>query len=198
MVIMPLMSFSCREIAQNTSDKAHEGVSEILSYHPLFKTNEFRCLPLLYLATPTILHGLLSNTISLFIQRMAQRIFPDRTPPDLENPFSSTLRGLWLNYFSLCLTDILLFPLETVLFRLYCQGMPALVDNVQTGTDTVFISSYYSGFMDCVSGVWASEGFLGFFRGFSSLLIRYSIHGALLFVVWRTVHTLNNRFKFNR
>ena len=98
-----------------------------------------------------------------------------------------------MDYLSLLLTDVLLYPLETVLVRLYCQGMPALVDNIQNGLEGSFVSSYYRGVIDCVTGIWDSEGPLGFFKGFSSLLIRYSIHGMVLLLLWRTAQTLETR-----
>lgn len=100
-----------------------------------------------------------------------------------------------MDFFCRFLTEVTLYPLQTVLVRLYCQGMPALVDNVQTGSDTVFISSYYGGFVDCVTGILDTEGPLGFFKGFSSLLVRYSLYGLVLLFIWRTVHILDRKWK---
>ena len=71
--------------------------------------------------------------------------------------------------------------------------MPVLVDNVQTGTDVVFISTYYSGFMDSVFGIWDTEGPWGFYKGFSSLLLRYLVHGTVLLVLWRTIVAVKTR-----
>ena len=97
-------------------------------------------------------------------------------------------------YCSSFIGDVLLYPLQTVLVRLYCQGMPVLVDNIQTGTDVVFISTYYSGFVDSVYGIWDTEGPWGFYKGFSSLLLRYVVHGTLLLVLWRTVVAIQAKF----
>ena len=98
-----------------------------------------------------------------------------------------------MDFLSLFVTDTLLYPLETVVVRLHCQGMPALVDNIQSGMEGSFVSSYYRGVVDCVTGVWDSEGPLGFFKGFSSLLIRFSIHGLVLVLLWRTAQALESR-----
>ena len=85
------------------------------------------------------------------------------------------------------MSDCVLYPLETVLVRLYCQGMPVLVDNVQTGRDVMFISTYYTGVVNCVTEIWGAEGVWGFYKGFSSLLLRYAVHGVVLVVLWRIV-----------
>ena len=71
--------------------------------------------------------------------------------------------------------------------------MPGLVDNVQTGSDVMFISTYYSGVVHCVREIWGTEGVWGFYKGFSSLLLRYAVHGALLVVLWRVVMFVVNR-----
>ena len=160
---------------------------------PLFRMDAFRSVPYLTLTTPTILHGVLFSITSHITHKTLQRLFPNRTPRN--NILSSTVRALTLDYISFFLTDILLYPLETVLVRLYCQGMPALVENVENGVDTAFIGSYYNGFIDCASGILDSEGPLGFFKGFSSLLIRYAVHGGILIVLWRTMQALDNRLK---
>ena len=97
------------------------------------------------------------------------------------------MTSLWMAYFSALLSEVLLYPLKTVLVRLYCQGMPILVDDVQTGVDIVFISTYYSGFADSVFGIWDTEGPWGFYKGFSSLLLQYIVHGGFLLILWRTV-----------
>ena len=109
-------------------------------------------MPYLYLITPTILHGLAVEVIAHLSMTLLQKLLPNRTQTQQQQDvLSYTMRALWTAYFSSFLGDVLLYPLKTVLVRLYCQGMPVLVDNVQTGTDVVFISTYYSGFMDSSS-----------------------------------------------
>lgn len=79
--------------------------------------------------------------------------------------------------------------------RLYCQGMPALVDNIQNGVEVMYVSSYNGGVVDCARGILDSEGPLGFFKGVSSLLIKYAVYGLILTVLWRTAASLDNRLK---
>ena len=151
-------------------------------------------MPYLYLVTPTILHGLAAEVISNLSITLLQKLLPNRTQSqEQQDVLSYTMRALWVAYFSSLLTDAILYPLITVLVRLYCQGMPVLVDNVQTGTDVVFISTYYSGFVDSVFGIWDTEGPWGFYKGFSSLLLQYIVHGGLLLILWRTIVAIKTK-----
>ena len=151
-------------------------------------------MPYLYLIVPTILHGCATEVIAHLSMSLLQKLLPNRTQSqEQRDVLSHTMRALWVAYFSSLLGDVVLYPLKTVLVRLYCQGMPVLVDNVQTGTDVVFISTYYSGFIDSVYGIWDTEGPWGFYKGFSSLLLRYLVHGTLLLVLWRTVAAIRTK-----
>ena len=205
---MPLLSYTYMEMVQSTRDKLQESLRDTLTDHSLFRQDELRRLPYITLAMPTVLYGLSSAALHTTISYIIQRFLPahssassstvsvtSRSSPEVPNPLSSALKSLWLDYFSRFLTAATLYPLQTVLVRLYCQGMPALVDDVQTGTDTAFISSYYKGFVDCVTGIWDTEGFFGFFKGFSSLLVQYSIYGLVLLFIWRTVNILDKKSK---
>jgi len=205
---MPLLSYVYLEMVQSTRDKVQESVWETLTHHSFFRQDELRRLPYLTLATPTVLYGLsstgLHRTINFFIQRFLP-VSPSSSsssvsssssfPSDGPSPLALAMRGMWLDYISSFMTTMTLYPLQTVLVRLYCQGMPALVDNVQTGTDTVFISSYYKGFMDCVTGIWDTEGIFGFFKGFSALLVQYTVYGLVLLLLWRTVVFVDKKYR---
>lgn len=151
-------------------------------------------MPYLCLIVPTILHGLATEVIGQLSMSLLQKLLPNRTrAQEQRDVLSHMMRALWVAYFSSLLSDVLLYPLKTVLVRLYCQGMPVLVDNVQTGTDVVFISTYYSGFIDSVYGIWDTEGLWGFYKGFSSQFLRYLVHGTLLLVLWRTVVAIRTK-----
>ena len=195
---MPLLSFKYLEVAQTTSDKANGDIVVDMLDRPFLREDRLRRIPFLLLATPTLLHGLLSGVLSHFFRTLFKWALQrrSRTSPDgtQTSVCTSAISALCVDYFSLLFTDVLLYPLETVMVRLYCQGMPALVDNIQNGTGFTYVATYYTGVLDCVLGVWETEGALGFFKGFSSLLIRYSIHGLLLVLLWRTALALDNRF----
>ena len=194
---MPLLSFKYLEIAQTTTDKpSGDFVTEMFD-RPFFREDQFRRLPFLHLATPTLLHGLLSGALTYVFHKSFGWVIRRRSktcPLSQSDVYTSAVAALWVDFFSLLFTDVLLHPLRTVLIRLYCQGMPALADNIQNGTDVSYVPTYYTGMLNCISGVWETEGALGFFKGFSSLLIRYSVHGLVLVVLWRTAYALEDRF----
>ena len=180
---------------QTTTDKVFNNLFEIIRERPFFSIDKFRRIPYLYLIGPTLFHGVTADILTHFSHSLLQKLLPHRTTEetDQRDAITVAIKALWSSYFSSFLTDVFLYPLETVMVRLYCQGMPVLVDNIQTGSDVVFISTYYSGFVDCVSVIWESEGVGGFYKGFSSLLIRYVIHGMILLLLWRTAQAIKSR-----
>ena len=176
---------------QNTTRKVYSGgLLEVITDRPLLYVDKNSRLPYLHLVGPTILHGFTVELVSRVTRRLVHKCLPHRTDRDV---LSVTVRSLWTAYLGSFLADVILFPLETVVVRLYCQGMPVLVDNIQTGLDIAFIRTYYRGLVDCIGGIWESEGVWGFYKGFSALLLRYALHGALLLVLWRIAHSLKSR-----
>ena len=166
------------------------GLLEVIRDRPLFSVDHTHRIPFLHLAGPTIVHGFTVDFVSVVTQMLVEKVFGNRAGNDV---LSVTMRGLWTAYLGSLLADIVLYPFQTVLVRLYCQGMPVLVDNVQTGLDIAFITTYYHGYRDCIGGIWETEGFCGFYKGFSALLWRYVLHGLVLLLLWRVVHYVNSR-----
>lgn len=102
------------------------------------------------------------------------------------------MHRLSTTYISSFLVDSLLYPMGTVVARLHCQGLPILVNNVDTGSGVQYVTTYYTGTVDCVQGVWIAEGFSGFYKGFSAVLLQYAVYGALLMVMWKGVRYLDS------
>lgn len=163
---------------------------------PLFSVDESHRLPFILLAGPTILHGFAVDGVALLAGRVAQRMLRQSAHSE-RDALSAAVRELWVAYTASFLTEAVLYPLETVIVRLHCQGMPVLVDDVRTGLDIAFIRTYCRGFVDCISGILDSEGPWGFYKGFSSLLLRYALHGLLLVLLWRMAQ-YSKRSKVNR
>ena len=153
-------------------------------------------MPYLFLIGPTIFHGFVVDLIFSLDQRLISRVFSRRTSPD--DTLGVVVRGLWVAYFSSFLSETLLYPVETVMTRLVYQGMPVLVDDVQTGLNIRLVTSFYRGFVSCVTGIWEAEGVFGFFRGYSSLLVRYIIHGSVLLVLWRVERAATAKLRATR
>ncbi|XP_059157100.1 mitochondrial outer membrane protein SLC25A46-like [Physella acuta] len=78
------------------------------------------------------------------------------------------------------LADMITYPLETVLHRLYVQGTRTIIDNTDNGLGVVPINTRYDGFIDCFRSIVAEEGLHGLYRGFGALVLQYSIHAIIL------------------
>ncbi len=176
--------------SQNTVGGGLHTQSQFTLQRPLHTMDQYRRIPYLYLLPPSLLHEVTTDTLTHLTGSLVAR---HQTPAN--DAVTVALNSLWSSYLSSFVSESVLYPLETVLVRLYCQGMPGLVDNVQSGSDVMFISTYYSGVLNCVREIWGAEGLWGFYKGFSSLLLRYAVHGALLVLLWRTVVFAGNRSK---
>jgi len=98
-----------------------------------------------------------------------QRTLFDDFFPDLFAAFASNL-----------LADAILFPLETVVHRLYLQGTRTLVDNLDSGTGVISITTRYEGFVDCFRSIVREEGFGGLYKAFGALMLQYALHMLVL------------------
>jgi solute carrier family 25 protein 46 len=78
------------------------------------------------------------------------------------------------------LADTLLYPLETILHRLYLQGTRTIIDNTDTGLEVVPIITRYEGVLDCYTTLVSEEGFAALYKGFGALILQYALHMAIL------------------
>lgn len=90
---------------------------------------------------------------------------------------------------NLC-ADVLLFPLETVLHRLHVQGTRTIIDNTDLGFEVLPINSQYEGMRDCINAIRREEGPLGFYKGFGTIVIQYSLHATVLQITKMIYSTL--------
>ncbi|KAL5004222.1 hypothetical protein ScPMuIL_017678 [Solemya velum] len=78
------------------------------------------------------------------------------------------------------LADVMLFPAETVLHRLYLQGTRTIIDNTDTGLGVIPINTNYEGVLDCFKSIIMEEGLGGLYKGFGALVLQYAVHASLL------------------
>ncbi|CDW54532.1 Solute carrier family 25 member 46 [Trichuris trichiura] len=127
-----------------------------------------------YLALPSVLHRL-SNYLmfneALFSHAMLRRYRSkfDKFFPEVFTAFTSNL-----------LAEAILYPVGTVVYRLYLQGSRVIIDNMDNGTSVVPINTCYQGVIDCVRTIYDQEGVKGFYKGFGALVLQYMIHLALV------------------
>lgn len=75
--------------------------------------------------------------------------------------------------------------MRTVMLRLHIQGVPVLVENIETGSGVQYVTTFYSGPIDCIQGIWEAEGIAGFYKGMSAVILQHVLHGLLLVILWR-------------
>ncbi|XP_070543386.1 mitochondrial outer membrane protein SLC25A46-like [Ptychodera flava] len=195
-VSMPFFSASLIETVQSdiasekpgVLDCVKEGFSRLLGWG---MPQTRRLLPMWTLVVPTVLHGLLHYILSSVVQQIALFILNHRyqkrvagLPRDEQPPPKTMVEAyypqLFASFLSHLVTDIVLYPLETVLHRLHIQGTRTIIDNTDFGTEVVPIDTRYEGLQDCFESIQSQEGRLGFFKGFGALILQYALHLAIL------------------
>lgn len=146
-----------------------------------------RLLPLFSLIFPTVLHGVLHYIISSIIQKVVLLILKRKTyghPAESTSPVQSMLDAyfpeLIANFAASLCSDVILYPLETVLHRLHIQGTRTIIDNTDLGYEVLPINTQYEGMRDCINTIKQEEGMLGFYKGFGAVIIQYTLHAAVL------------------
>lgn len=193
----PFLASSCIETIQAdvSSDKPgpfdfiREGLGRLMGWGMPQTT---RLLPIYTLVLPTAVMGVSqyiiiqvarATMLSTFRQRK-QEMRDKSTSVDgkeqEESLYNKYFPEMMANFAGNLLADILLFPLETVLHRLYAQGTRTIIDNLDTGVDVIPISTNYEGFFDCFRSILMEEGISGLYRGFGALILQYALQAGLL------------------
>jgi solute carrier family 25, member 46 len=81
---------------------------------------------------------------------------------------------------SMCAADIVFYPLETVIHRLHLQGTRTIIDNLDTGRSVTPLLTGYSSAADCYRTIISTEGPLGLYKGFGSLVLQFAVHFMVL------------------
>lgn len=76
---------------------------------------------------------------------------------------------------SVFIADIICYPLETVLHRLYIQGTRTLIDNLDSGAEALVPAGRYSGIFDCFSSIIRKEGVTALFSGIGAIFLQYML-----------------------
>lgn len=87
---------------------------------------------------------------------------------------------MFSNLFSLVTSEILFYPLETILHRIQLQGTRTIIDNLDSGYSVVPILTSYEGAIDCYRTTIATEGVAGLYKGFGAMILQFGAHLALI------------------
>lgn len=76
----------------------------------------------------------------------------------------------------MCTSDVLFYPLETVIHRLHLQGTRTIIDDLDTGRSVTPLLTGYSGATDCYRTIISTEGPLGLYKGFGALILQFGVY----------------------
>ncbi|KAK0057675.1 solute carrier family 25 member 46 [Biomphalaria pfeifferi] len=193
-VMTPFYAASLVETIQSDIASERPGVFDILleaasRIHTWGAPPTSRQIALWHLALPTVIFRLshyIVNSIAQFTVTSAMHLEQQeireqpgevgREPSAYETYFPDLLA----TFTGGLLADMITYPLETVLHRLYVQGTRTIIDNTDTGLDVIPINTRYEGFLDCFTSIVSEEGLQGLYRGFGALVIQYLIHALIL------------------
>lgn len=82
---------------------------------------------------------------------------------------------LMSNLLSSLITDILIYPMETVICRLHLQGTRTIIDDTDKGIGVVPLCTNYEDVFDCFDTIVRDEGPSGFYKGFGALIVQYTL-----------------------
>jgi solute carrier family 25 protein 46 len=144
-----------------------------------------RLLPLWALIPPTLLHGLVHYIITsslqhLILKRHKKANQGESVTPQPQSMMEAYFPELMASLTGTVLTEILLYPLETVMYRLHLQGTRTMIDDTDNGYAVVSLCTNYDGFLDCFSRIKTEEGLTGFYKGFGALLLQYFVQFLVL------------------
>lgn len=77
---------------------------------------------------------------------------------------------------SLMSTEILFYPIETILHRIQLQGTRTIIDNLDSGYSVVPILTSYEGAADCCRSTIATEGISGLYKGLTAHSFSFPLH----------------------
>jgi len=140
-------------------------------------------ISIFYLAMPTAIyhtsHYVLTEISFNVIYGLARRRM-QRKPARDRTIFDEYFPSLFARFTSHIFADAMLYPIETVLHRLYIQGTRTLIDNLDSGLSAVSIDAKYAGFVHCFRSIIHKEGFFALYNGIGAVAMQYLLHFFIL------------------
>ncbi|CAJ0575428.1 unnamed protein product, partial [Mesorhabditis spiculigera] len=141
-----------------------------------------RRFSILHLALPTVAfrtsHYLVQTGLYHYLFNIARR-YVNRKPESERTKFHEYVPQIFAQMTSSVCTDMILFPFETILHRMYIQGTRTLIDNLDSGLSAASITIKYSGFFDCLRQTVEREGFWALYAGAGALFLEYMLQSTL-------------------
>lgn len=191
-LLTPFYCSSLIEIVQSDIASEKPGVLDCLKegIQRLFRwgtPHSTRLLPVWQLVLPTTMYSLAIYVMSSIVQSTFQWFLAMKLrnqQKDLDEFWQSSSSKYFSNlsalHFGSMVANIVLFPAETVLNRLYLQGTRTIIDNLDSGMSVLPVITKYEGFVDCFNTIVAEEGAAGLYKGFGALIIEYTLLALIL------------------
>uniref|UniRef100_T1JQR3 Solute carrier family 25 member 46 n=1 Tax=Tetranychus urticae TaxID=32264 RepID=T1JQR3_TETUR len=164
----PFLCANSIEIVQSTIASETPGVfdclKEGLARFTHWNSTGTRLLPFWVLCIPTAGYYILHYQISSCMIGICCALGKTRTDSNSYRASISRLIGLFA-------ADVILYPLDTVIQRLYLQGTRTIIDNIDTGNTVLPVISAYEGVKECFQTIVKEETTLGLYKGFGALIL---------------------------
>ena len=144
-----------------------------------------RLLPMYFLLVPTLLHGMVHYVIKTTIEKaIISNLSVSKNTKVKEEIAVQSGKTYYLQllagFISSVVTDLLLYPLETVVIRLHVQGTRTIIDDTDTGDGVVPLCTNYDGLNDCVKTICREEGASALFKGLGALFLQLFLQACVL------------------
>lgn len=87
---------------------------------------------------------------------------------------------LYSSIIALITSEVVFFPVETIMHRIQLQGTRTIIDSLDSGVQVVPILTSYEGAIDCYHSTVSTEGFLGLYKGFGAMVLQFAAHIAVI------------------
>ena len=181
-IATPFLCVSTIDVIQSNLGFKNPGILDFLndSFRRVLSVNGHRTtrlIPIHLLIPPTVCYFTLNFiTVTAINQTTNFAIRSLRSKYDVpKNRRNKAYNEIMCLITANLIAGTLLYPIETILNRLYVQGTRTLMDNLNSGIIIKPILSNYQGFFDCKKAILQDETNLGFYKGLGSMLLQFSI-----------------------
>uniref|UniRef100_A0A1A9UQB6 Solute carrier family 25 member 46 n=1 Tax=Glossina austeni TaxID=7395 RepID=A0A1A9UQB6_GLOAU len=192
-LVMPFYAASLVETVQSDIASEKPGLFDVFregSLRLLYwkSPQKGRMLPIWALIGPTVGVGLTKYLFGLVIKGVSSRIMRRRIQQSQErkgakfkdDSLENQNVEVYSNLISMLTTEVIFYPLETILHRIQLQGTRTIIDNLDNGYAVVPILTNYQGAIDCYRTTVAAEGFSGLYKGFGAIILQFAAHIAVI------------------
>lgn len=176
-LLIPFYQANFVETVQSTAVAQSCGLRGFFGYlvNMLFFRHQFptHFIPIYRLILPTITYELLYFYIdSCFKKTYSSSTNKWSNPVKERNWVYETMITTVTSKF---VTTVALYPLETILNRLYLQGTRTIIDNYESDFKVLPSISNYEGVFDCYDAIDMTEGKSGFYKGVGFVILQFGI-----------------------